>query len=753
MNQFSSNLHTVISNFKKQFLSIGLLFFLMLQMGLCANAQCDVNPVTNQTVCNNSATTAINFTGTATTFSWTNNNTAIGLAASGTGNIASFTALNSTATAVTATVTVTPSTGACSGAPISFTITVNPSPVVNVTPAISCGGVAALGPCSPLTASGNADAYLWSPSLGLYLNCTMTAPYTGTNLQVVQAGPVSNTIYTVTGTILATGCFKTATAHVNYTPPPPVITPASVNMCLGDPAVKIKVVAGGVPARPAIWSPTAGLFADPACTIPYVAGLPRDSVWAKPTPAGVYTYQAITQSVPGPSVAFTNPAAITIPVGGAAALYSSNLTVSGLPATGVKIGSVVLNGVSHSRSSDIDVVLQSPSGQNVILMSDVGDVNAINATYTFMDWTAYMNPFAANPTGTYSPTNNGTPDNFPAPGPGSISNFSLLNTFTGNYNGTWKLFVVDDDGTGDQGIISGGYTINFDTLPVCISPARTVVVNVGQSTTITSQPVNTTVCTNGVANFSVTAAGAGPFTYQWQVSNNGPWNNITNGGIYSGATTPSLIITNPPVSMNGYYRVVINGTAICGTTNSSAVTLTVNTPPAAFISGYPLVIGPLQTSTIIANSIISTPPNILTWYYNNTILPGETSSILHVNYGSPGDYQLKVTDANNCGVGASNIVTIGNSFALNMYTYPNPSGGRFQVIYHHDANNTTNNTLQRSLIVYNNWGGKIITMNFAQTSSYQKIDVDVRAYGKGIFWVELRDANGKRLGMKRVVVQ
>ncbi|MBK7306527.1 MAG: hypothetical protein IPI88_05465 [Chitinophagaceae bacterium] len=85
MNQFSSNLHTVYRNFKKQFLSMGLLFFLLLQTGIHANAQCDVNPVANQTVCNNTATTAINFTGTATTFNWTNNTTSIGLAATGTG--------------------------------------------------------------------------------------------------------------------------------------------------------------------------------------------------------------------------------------------------------------------------------------------------------------------------------------------------------------------------------------------------------------------------------------------------------------------------------------------------------------------------------------------------------------------------------------------------------------------------------------------------------------------------------------------
>jgi hypothetical protein len=56
-------------------------------------------------------------------------------------------------------------------------------------------------------------------------------------------------------------------------------------------------------------------------------------------------------------------------------------------------------------------------------------------------------------------------------------------------------------------------------------------------------------------------------------------------------------------------------------------------------------------------------------------------------------------------------------------------------------------------MVYNNWGEKIITRNFTQTIPYQKIDLDVRAHGKGLYWVEVREANGKRLGIKRVVVQ
>ncbi|MBK8787785.1 MAG: hypothetical protein IPN43_15130 [Chitinophagaceae bacterium] len=46
-----------------------------------------------------------------------------------------------------------------------------------------------------------------------------------------------------------------------------------------------------------------------------------------------------------------------------------------------------------------------------------------------------------------------------------------------------------------------------------------------------------------------------------------------------------------------------------------------------------------------------------------------------------------------------------------------------------------------------------MTKYFTQTIPFQKIDIDVRANGKGLYWVEVRDANGKRLGMNRVVVQ
>ena len=61
---------------------------------------------------------------TGVTINWTNSNPAIGLAASGTGNVPQFTATNTGNTDITATITVTPRINGCIGTPVTYTITV-----------------------------------------------------------------------------------------------------------------------------------------------------------------------------------------------------------------------------------------------------------------------------------------------------------------------------------------------------------------------------------------------------------------------------------------------------------------------------------------------------------------------------------------------------------------------------------------------------------------------------------------------------
>ena len=94
----------------------------------------------NVIACNGATVPAIEFTldesneeGEAS-FAWTNDNTAIGLAAEGTGNIAEFTAANDEAAAIVANITVTPSLTVDGvthvGTPKEFTITVMPAVVM-----------------------------------------------------------------------------------------------------------------------------------------------------------------------------------------------------------------------------------------------------------------------------------------------------------------------------------------------------------------------------------------------------------------------------------------------------------------------------------------------------------------------------------------------------------------------------------------------------------------------------------------------
>ncbi|NDB35963.1 MAG: hypothetical protein EB023_11630 [Flavobacteriia bacterium] len=128
-------------------------------------------PPANQVVCNGQATAAVNFTGTATSYTWTNDLTSIGLAASGTGNIGSFNAVNNTNAPVTANIVVQPVfTGAnlnCPGVTLTFTITVNPTPtMVALTNQVLCAGSST----SAINFTGTATNYAWAnntPGIGL----------------------------------------------------------------------------------------------------------------------------------------------------------------------------------------------------------------------------------------------------------------------------------------------------------------------------------------------------------------------------------------------------------------------------------------------------------------------------------------------------------------------------------------------------------------------------------------------------------
>ncbi|MEO6537233.1 MAG: immunoglobulin domain-containing protein, partial [Ferruginibacter sp.] len=118
---------------------------------------------------------------------------------------------------------------------------------------------------------------------------------------------------------------------------------------------------------------------------------------------------------------------------------------------------------------------------------------------------------------------------------------------------------------------------------------------------ITTQPLSNNTCVGNTINFKVVASGTTPLVYQWQVSTDGgiSYTNITNGGVYSNATTSTLTITGATATMNGYlYRVLVTGNCAPFTATSSAATLTINAE-ALVITSQPV------STTVCAGSTTS----------------------------------------------------------------------------------------------------------------------------------------------------
>lgn len=159
---------------------------------------------------------------------------------------------------------------------------------------------------------------------------------------------------------------------------------------------------------------------------------------------------------------FSNVAPITIPSSGAASPYPSAIVVSGLSGATIRSMQVTLNGLSHTYTGDIEVLLVSPQGNAVMLMSDTGSSCQIsNLNLTFADGFPAVPNECLTSSGTYAPTNYGAGDvltGAPA-GPFGPTLASALGT---NPNGTWLLYVFDDAG-GDSGTIAGGWTISFSS--------------------------------------------------------------------------------------------------------------------------------------------------------------------------------------------------------------------------------------------------------------------------------------------------
>lgn len=341
----------------------------------------------------------------------------------------------------------------------------------------------------------------------------------------------------------------------------------------------------------------------------------------------------------GALASFTNQNTIAIPEAGTvgkAAPYPSGIVVSGVTGTVSKV-TVTLNGLSHTYPDDIDIVLVSPTGRSVVVMSDAGGGTSItNVTLTFDDAAANALPDATLiSSGTYKPTNfnqQGAEDAFiDSPVPAGPYD-STLAAFNGtNPNGTWSLYIVDDS-DGDSGVLARGWSLTVASvttvnpsvdLAVKITAAPNPVVlgnNVTYIITLTNKGPNTAtgiVVTDPLApNLNFVSVSSSNFT----AANVGGTVTSTLGSLEPGKTASLTIVAKPnrPGLITNIVSVVADQVELVSADNTVAALITVEGAWLASQSGGSLTNGHFGLTLNLIGAagrvyVIEASTNLITW--------------------------------------------------------------------------------------------------------------------------------------------
>ncbi len=268
---------------------------------------------------------------------------------------------------------------------------------------------------------------------------------------------------------------------------------------------------------------------------------------------------------------------------------------------------------------------------------------------------------------------------------GSYMNADTLTITTGSTNETFPINFYNNSSI-EPSIAFAGITsftmswnieqeMYFDNFS--ISPVTNPV--------ITLHPSNTTAV-SGSASFSVAAVG-NILSYQWQVDTTGTlssFENVSNGGVYSGATTASLSLSGVTTEMNNYlYRCVVTNTdgGIYDTTSNSAK-LTVNTPVSISVQPVAATVN-VGNNTSFSVTAAGTAPLSYQWQVDTTgtgssftsitnvgVYSGATTSMLSITgaTGTMNQYLYRVVVTGTSAIPANTVNS--NNARLTVYTNP-----------------------------------------------------------------------------------
>ncbi len=710
-----------------------------------------VNAVTNQTVCNNGNTAAVTFSGAVagTVYNWTNNTPSIGLAASGTGNIASFAGTNTTTAPVTATITVTPSYtsggGTCTGMSTTFTITVNPlATVTAVANQTVCrnANTAAVNFTSPTTGgtivynwtnsntaiglagsgTGNIASFVGSNTTTAPLTSTITVTPSYTNGVTCAGTAVSFTITvnptaTVNTVANQTVCNNTSTTAVNFTSP---TTGGTIvyNWTNNTPSIGLAATGtGNIAAFTAVNTTTSPVTASITVTPSYTnnattcTGTPITfTITVNPTPAATIAYTG------SPYCTSAGTATVTR-TGTAGGVYSSAAALT-LNAT---TGDVTL-GTSTAGTYTVTYTIAAAGGCAAFTTTaSITITSAFTATISYP-----AAPYCIN---------------------GGSAAVTRTGTAGGTYTSTAGLVIDAATGavnlnTSTAGTYTVTYTINASGGCPLFSTTTTITINSLSVAPIAAVASNPTICANsGVTNLSVTGGTLGTgASYKWYTGSCG-------GTLFgTGATLTNVTL----FSTTTFY---VRAEGPCGNTTCASVTVNVNPAPSVtLVASNSNNVTPSSHTTL--NASVSPAGNYLFQFFRNGVsvfLTTNTANqvVLPVSPDSAGSYTVQVINiASGCSATAGPVVITSNNTS-HVFIAPNPNHGKFSVKYY--ATGAEINAM-RSVAVYDGRGARVFDKTMKITGTYTLMDVDITHSASGTYFVKVSDANGKILSSTAVLV-
>lgn len=160
---------------------------------------------------------------------------------------------------------------------------------------------------------------------------------------------------------------------------------------------------------------------------------------------------------------YCNPGRASIAQVGTARGYPLQVFVEDREGATVTDARVHLRGLEHPFAGDLDIMLVSPDGDSLVVLSDVPGTLPSPTTVVIADDgdEAATLPGA----GTVLPTNvdDGGSDFFPAPAPAPSAADSFADSIVGGAaQGTWSLYIVDD-ASGSSGALTEGWCLELTT--------------------------------------------------------------------------------------------------------------------------------------------------------------------------------------------------------------------------------------------------------------------------------------------------